>query len=320
MRLGGAGAVTRDFKRATRLFFYKVFTGNLPTDTGIRQAELVDGRAVFRPVAASDVAPAQRVALMLHGFTGDTRWMVERVWSWVRGHAAYDLCLTFDFETFGTGIRRNSQALAAALAELGFGKDNPVQLDIYSHSVGCLVARSLVELDGGDAYVDRVFMGGPPNAGTPLAGGRSLLPWVADILVNLAGSVPPALVAHWLVQRANEAGHGLSDMEPESRFLQELNAGWRPPAPVPYYIQIGDNSRAYAMWNPLARQAMKAIGAGLETLFGADNDLLVGVDSARSLEGHWPRLEVQVLGVHHFQYFYSAEGQAALAPRLAAPR
>jgi hypothetical protein len=314
---GGAGAVTRDFKRAARLFFYKVFAGSLPPDTGLRQADLVDGRAVFRPVTADDVAKAQRVALMLHGFTGDTRWMVERVWSWVRSHAHYDLCLSFDFETFGTGIRRNAQTLAAGLAGLGFAKDNPVQLDIYCHSVGCLVARSLVELDGGDAYVDRVFMGGPPNAGTPLASGRNLLPWLANILVNLAGSVPPALIAHWLVERAAATGHGLSDMEPESRFLEELNAGWRAPAPVPYYVQIGDNSTAFAAWAPLVRQVMAGVDAGLDALFAADNDLLVGLNSARSLEGRWPRLEVQVLGVHHFQYFHSAEGQRTLARWLA---
>ena len=314
---GGGGAVTRDFKRAVRLFFYKVFAGGLPPDTGVRQADLVDGRAVFRPVAAADVAKAQRVALMLHGFTGDTRWMVERVWSWVRSHGHYDLCLSFDFESFGTGIRRNSQTLAAALTGLGFGKDNPVQLDIYAHSVGCLVARSLVELDGGDAYVDRVFMGGPPNAGTPLASGRNLLPWLANILVNLAGSVPPALIAHWLVERAAATGHGLSDMEPESRFLAELNAGWRAPAPVPYYVQTGDNSTAFAAWSPLVQQVMAGVDAGLDALFAADNDLLVGVNSARSLEGRWPRLEAQVLGVHHFQYFHSAEGQRALARWLA---
>ncbi len=310
------GEVTRGLQRAVRLFFYKLFVGSLPSDTGLRQADVIDGRVIYRPVSAAEISQCRRVALMLHGFTGDTRWMVEDVWSWVRKVGHYDLCLTFDYETFATSIKRNAELLTNALYEVGFGPEHPangVQLDIFAHSVGSMVARAMVELGDGERFVDRVFMGGPPNAGTPLAVGRTMLPWLANILVNLAGSVPPALVAHWLLERVSEKGRGLADLAPDSDFIEELNAGWRPPARVPYFVQIGDNSAAFARWHALARKVAGMLDAGLDVLFAGDNDLLVGVKSARWLEGRWPRLTVQVLSGHHFQYFVPPEGQRVLA-------
>ena len=55
------------------------------------------------------------------------------------------------------------------------------------------------------------------------------------------------------------------------------------------------------------------LDSGLDLLFAGDNDLLVGVNSARWLEGRWPRLTVQVVSGHHFQYFLPPEGQRVLA-------
>jgi hypothetical protein len=279
----------------------------------LRQADVMDGRAVYRPVSAEEVGKAKRVALLMHGFTGDTRWMVEEVWSWVNKQGNYDLCLTYDYETFATPIKRNADLLANALQGVGLGPGSPIQLDIFAHSVGTQIARALIELGDGEKYIDRVFMAGPPNAGTPLANGRTLLPWLANILLNMAGSVPPALVAHWLLERISEAGRGLADLAPDSAFYEELNAGWRPPARVPYYVQIGDNSTAYAQWNTLAQKVMGTLDKGLDLLFAGDNDLLVSVNSARWLEGRWPLLNVQVVGGHHFQYFLPPEGQRVLA-------
>jgi hypothetical protein len=307
------GEVTRDLQRAVRLFFYKLFVGNLPADTGLRQAEVMDGRAVYRPVNADEVAKSKRVALMLHGFTGDSTWMVEQVWRWIHKQGNYDLCLTYDYETFATPVKRNADLLGNALAGVGIGPGCAMQVDVYGHSMGALIARALIELGDGEQYIDRVFMAGPPNAGTPLANGRSLLPWLANILVNMAGSVPPALVAHWLLERVSESGRGLADLAPDSTFLEELNAGWRPPARVPYYVQIGDNSTAFAHWHALAQKVAGTVDAGLDLLFAGDNDLLVGVNSARWLEGRWPRLTEQVIGGHHFQYFLPPEGQRVLA-------
>ena len=307
------GEVTRDLQRTVRLFFYKLFVGALPADSGLRQADVVDGRAIYRPVSAADLSETKRAALMLHDFTGSTRWMVEQVWSWVRTQGNYDLCLTYDYETFATPIRRNAELLESALKELGIGPGSPIQLDLFAHGMGTQIARAMIELSDGEQYIDRVFMAGPPNAGTPLAEVRTLLPWLADILLNMAGSVPPALIAHWLLERISATARGLADLAPDSNFYEELNAAWRPPARVPYYVQIGDNSAAFAQWHALAQRLMKTADSGLDLLFAGDNDLVVGVSSARWLEGRWPRLNVQVISGHHFQYFLPPEGHRVLA-------
>src|SRR5690606_17543655 len=153
--------------------------------------------------------------------------------------------------------------------------------------------------------------------GTPLAKASSLLPWLANIGINLAGAVPPALIAHWLLQQVNEAGEGLNDLAPDSDFIAEINAAWRPPALAPYYVQIGDNATAFGEWHLLAQHVMQMVDGGLDLLFAGDNDLVGGVNSARSLEGRWPRLETRVIGGHHFHYFYSPESRRVLAEWLA---
>ena len=78
-------------------------------------------------------------------------------------------------------------------------------------------------------------------------------------------------------------------------------------------MQIGDNSAAFAQWHALAQRLMKTADSGLDLLFAGDNDLVVGVSSARWLEGRWPRLNVQVISGHHFQYFLQPEGHRVLA-------
>ncbi|RIK45636.1 MAG: hypothetical protein DCC57_16360, partial [Chloroflexi bacterium] len=299
----GDDPVGRDLQRTVRLYFYKVFGRSLPAAAGLRQADLADSRAVYRAVSAGEVGRARRVALMLHGITGDTRWMIERVWPWVQAAGEYDLCLTYDYDALGTGLRRSAQLLAGALQQAGIGADDALALDIFAHGAGSQVARALVELLGGEAYVDRLLMAGPPNAGLPLARGRSLLPWLITLMLNRAGVVPPAPAAAWLLERFTTAAPGLADLEPESRFYEELNAPWRVPADVPYFIQIGDNSHGYPQAKTLAQRLMQGIDLGLDALLSGDNDLVVRVASARALDTRWPRLEVAPLGVDHFHYF-----------------
>lgn len=308
----GDDPVSRDLKRTVRLYFYKLMDRGLPTGSGLRQVDLADGRVVYRSVSADEVSRARRVALMIHGFSSDTRRLVESVWSWVQVQGGYDLCLTFDYDALGTSIRRSAYLLANALQQVGIGPDDGLTLDLYTHSAGSQVGRALVELLDGAGYVDRLLMAGPPNAGTPLARGRALLPWLGNILFNLAGSVSPALMAHWLLERFTATAQGLGDLEPGSRFLEELNAPWRAPADVPYFIQIGDSSHTFPQGKELARRLMQGMDLGLDPLFASDNDLIVGADSARALETRRPRLEIAQLGVHHFQYFDSEEGRRAL--------
>ncbi|MEZ4661015.1 MAG: alpha/beta fold hydrolase [Caldilineaceae bacterium] len=310
---------TRDIKRTLRLFFYKVTGQKLPSDTGLRRGDVdANGKAVYAPITAAEVANAQKVVLMIHGITADTVWLVEKVWPFVRDLAGYDLCLTYDYESFGTGILANGITLHQALTVLGFGADDGKQLDIFAHSMGTQISRALVELSGGAAYVDRVFMGGPPNAGSPLAKARKVAPWLGTALVNLAGAVPASMLASWALNKFIEKGEGLSDLDPAAEFYAQANMPDGPTISTPYFVQAGDNSGDNVDWNRLYRSFMHLTDATLDAMFGGDNDIAVGLNSAQVVRGsRWPHTTYAQLPLNHFRYFYSPEGQALLRQWLA---
>jgi len=321
---GGAGdAPTRDLKRTARLFFYKVYYKDLPADTGVRRPVLkgnqpvndTDGKPTYTKVSAADVAGAKRVALLIHGFTSNTGWLVQRAWPHLGKLAAYDLVLTYDYETFNTGMGENGALLAQQLVALGFGSDDGVQLDIFCHSMGTQVVRALVELEGGHAYTDRVFLAGAPNAGTQLAEVKKLVSWLGTILLNQAGIAPPSLIAGWFLKKFLDSAVSLSDLMPSSELYKKLNSGTAPLG-VKYFVLIGTNKAldGGVDWNRLFTKAglTKALDKGLDALLGP-NDLLVGVASAKAVRnGQWPGLQVAEMSGNHFQYFDTEESVAQM--------
>ena len=314
---GPEEAESRDLKRTVRLFLYKVFRRELPPDTGLRRAFLDQaGEPVYAPVRPEDLAQAQRVALLVHGFSSSTEWQVRNAWPRFQELGGYDLCLTFDYETFHTSLRENGRILSQALQFVGFGPDDGWTLDVFCHSMGTGVVRAAVELAGAHAFVDRVFMAGAPNNGTPLAKGKDILVWLGTIGLNQGGLVPPALIASWVLKQIGDAAAGVDDLVPDSEFYRELNSE-SAPLDVPYYVQIGTNQAADAPldWRKLFSTAglIKVADQGLDLVLGGQNDLLVSVESARAVRhGHWPKLQVAVLKGHHFQYFRTEESLSKL--------
>jgi hypothetical protein len=312
-----AAAPSRDLKRTLRLFLYKVYTGSLPSDTGVRKAtRAADGSPVYSPIQPGEIMPSQRVALLIHGFTGDTRWMVERALPLVDAIGHYDLYLTYDYESFNTSVEENGAQLARALEGLGFGPDDEIHLDIFSHSMGTQVARVLVELKGGDAYVNRLFMGGAPNAGTRLAEVKKLIFWLGTVALNHAGTTPPALIANWFLKKSMDSAVSMDDLMPQSALYKALNDATHP-IDVRYYVQIGTNAALDQAidWKMLFSKTglMKLVDAGLDQLLEGANDLAVGVASAGSVRhGKWPHLQVEPLPGNHFDYFVTEESVAAL--------
>jgi pimeloyl-ACP methyl ester carboxylesterase len=310
-------APTRDLKRTVRLFLYKVYTGSLPADTGLRKAtRAADGSPIYTPIQPGEIAQGSRVALLIHGFTSDTGWFVERALPFLDEIGHYDLYLTYDYETFNTAIEENGVMLARALQRLGFGPDDGIHLDIFSHSMGSQVARVLVELQGGDAYVDRLFMGGSPNAGTRLAEAKKLIFWLGTVALNHAGATPPALIANWFLKKSVDSAVSMEDLMPSSALYKALNDATHP-IDVRYYVQIGTNAALDQAidWKMLFSKTglMKLVDAGLDQLLDGANDLAVGVTSARSVRhGNWPHLQIEQLPGNHFDYFFTEESVAAL--------
>jgi hypothetical protein len=307
---------TRDLKRTVRLFFYKVYKGRLPEDTGLRKVERgagggADGKPVYAPVTPADLAQAQKVALLVHGFTSDTGWFAQKVIPHLDALGNYDLYLTYDYETFNTTILENGELLAQALTALGFGAEDGVHLDIFCHSMGSQVARVLVELKGGHAYVDRVFMGGAPNAGTRLAELKKFVFWLGTVALNYAGPNPPALIANWVLKKTVDSAVSVDDLMPKSALYQALNDAVEP-ITVPYFVQIGNNAKLNSglKLNTLFSRAglMKLADVGLDQLLGGPNDFAVSVASAGAVRnGRWQPLVVETVPGDHFEYFQGGE-------------
>jgi pimeloyl-ACP methyl ester carboxylesterase len=287
-------------------------------EDGEASYDVPGGQARYREVRAGELQPGQRVALIVHGFTSETKPMVAEILPWLAANGlAYDHHLAFDYETFSTHISENGQILAKALQAVGFGPDDQLHLDVFAHSMGTQVTRSMVEQHGGDEFVDRCFLAGPPNMGTRLATLRRLVPWLGTLLLNQAGPTPPAMIASWVLKKVSDDAKGGGDQDPGSEFYKDLN-GSDHPAKVPYFILAGrhDLSTEYKnVWDRVAKTLSGAADAGLDKLFGDQHDMVINVQSMLKVrDGNYPAelLQTQVVPGNHFQYFNSKEGQAKL--------
>ncbi|MGG6240959.1 caspase family protein [Nodosilinea sp. AN01ver1] len=312
---GDGQPTKRGLLRTLRLFLYKKM-GRYTQLTGLHRAELVDGKAVYHDVDRRQFQSGQRVALFVHGFTSDTGWMIQGPAQFLQQEVVpYDHFLTWDYETFGTGIQENGERLALALKQqCGFGSEDGITLDVFAHSMGSLVCRSMIELSGGYEFVDRLVMAGPPNMGSTLAtSGRGLL-FLANMLLNSASLVPPVGLAQKVLEQILEQGVGLQDLAVDSEILKQLNS-LEEPSNVPYLVLAGENLVDEAGYKRLNRLAQKVLDTSLDAIFGEQNDVAVGLSSLRTVRrGGYPenKLKVIPLPCNHFQYFSHPKGRKAI--------
>jgi pimeloyl-ACP methyl ester carboxylesterase len=235
----------------------------------------------------------------------------------------YDHYLAFDYETFNTHVSENGQIMAEALRDADFGPEDKIHLDVFAHSMGTMVTRSMVEQHGGEDFVDRCFLAGPPNAGSRLAELKRLVPWVGTLLLNQAGPTPPAVIASWALKKITDDAVGGDDLRPSSEFIKQLNAIDRK-ATVPYYILAGRNelpAEAEGAWKRLFSALNRTGDLALDTFFNDQHDLVINVQSMLNVRnGKYPDklLHTKVLKCNHFQYFGSGEGQETLLAWLKA--
>ncbi|MGH2543089.1 MAG: esterase/lipase family protein, partial [Ardenticatenaceae bacterium] len=333
---------TRSLGRTVKLYLFKVLDWKEPS-LGLHSARFVPearldeepdelgetsykvpgGEVRYRELRAGEIAPGQRVALFVHGFSSDTPWMVSGPATWFAAQGIpYDHVLTFDYESFGTRISENGQTLANALRAAGFGPDDGLHLDLFAHSMGTLVSRAMIELWGGDEFVDRAFLAGAPNLGTRLAEGKRLITWLGTVLLNKATPTPPTLLASWALKKVSDDGVGVEDLHPTAEWLRQLNSATGE-ARVPYYILAGGNEipeAAEGIWNRLRLHVEQLADTALDFLFGEQNDLVISLSSMKGVRnGNYPNdlLKSHVLPCNHFEYFGSGEGREQLLAWLA---
>lgn len=326
----------RNLGRAIRLYLYSAAGIPLPElglhrarwvpagqnagamSPGARSVKMPGGTVIYERAARGDLLPKQRVALLVHGFSSDTEWMVSSVQGTLAGVVQpYDHLLCFDYETVKTGIDANGAALAKALGDLGLGPQDDIYVDAFGHSMGTQVLRSTIQNHGGHAFVDRAFLAGPPNAGTPLATLKQPAVWLMTLGLNhLTGGVA-TMVAGLALRYLSANLGGIDSLKPADALYRGLNQPSDHDS-VRYHVFIGDNSdqplTARSAWERLARQLGEQADAVTDLFFGGQSDLVIPIASALALDSFYPPelRSAQQLPCDHFNYFVHPKAREAI--------
>ncbi len=233
-------------------------------------------------------------------------------------HEKYDgRVIAFDHPTVSVTPAENADALAALVPG-----DEPLELDLVTHSRGGLVGREIAAHEAFD--VQGVLMVAAPNAGTVLAD-KDHLSDLLDRFTNLAQFVPDTGVTEVLEivfavvkQLAVGAVGGLDGLmsmnpDPDQPYLKGLNA--RPAAKARLRAIAAD-------FEPGADSPFGTVvkDAGVDLLFSAaDNDLVVPTKGCWDLmAAGFPIAEDDVLllpataAVNHNRYFRNDDVRARL--------
>lgn len=285
------------------------------------------------------VAAAKRIAVLVHGFTGDSRDMVAAMSLLPQqpgGAAPHDLVLAYDYENLNSRIQDSSVALGQRLAAIGLSAGHGKSLDLIAHSLGTQVSRWWIEREGGAGVVQKAVLLGPPNAGTPLAVLQDWLFYLVGLGLNgLLSAVAPWTILTWAVRALSAALTGvekidttLDQLRPNSDFFRDLNAS--PDPRIPYHVINGDT---FQIAHVPVRTADKA-AALFQTVFSQrtrdrlmslafgnrPNDLAISQTSAESVAqlNRDPAPRVSVVACDHLTYFApGSPGLAKLAEALA---
>ncbi len=252
-----------------------------------------------------------RILLFLHGFTSRSERSLPRNWIQDFG-SRYDAILAYDHPSILTSPLENARALIERIPS-----DLRLHADIFAHSRGGLVARSLVELETPTPRltIKHVLMIGTPNAGTEIADyerwdrllamGFSTISWlttIADAGVATAFTIQGlGLVLRASAQLLFDLP-GLEAMSPTSDFLLRLNAPTD--AYSTRYAAVTADFNPLTIPQPNFREALQSLA--VQVFLQAPNDLVVRTDSMiRIDEPRSPLLGGRILqsGVHHHAYF-----------------
>ncbi|NER82553.1 MAG: hypothetical protein F6K42_23935, partial [Leptolyngbya sp. SIO1D8] len=110
----------------------------------------------------------------------------------------------------------------------------------------------------------------------------------------------------------------LADLAVDAAILKQLNS-LEEPSNVPYLVLAGENLIHNSGQSRLNRLAQKLLDQSLDTIFGEQNDIAVGLSSLRTIRGGaYPKVHVVTLPCNHFEYYRHPQGQAAIKQWLTA--
>ncbi len=190
-----------------------------PTEElGIKEVSIVNGEISY---LEPTVSQSSKIVLLIHGWTSRPKvWktMITRLQSQI--NPKYADILTFGYNS-SFSVESNANLLSQALSSYS----NGIKIDIIAHSMGGLVARSMIEKYNGAQYINKLITLGTPHHGSPLAALRG---WLGS-LVNMNN---PEYFSMY-----NYFTQGFNDLAPTSTLIQSLSSLTSPS--LPYYLIAG---------------------------------------------------------------------------------
>ncbi|WP_181350678.1 triacylglycerol lipase [Thalassobacillus sp. CUG 92003] len=185
-----------------------------------------------------DRSTSEPMVVILHGFMSLTEHQFHALKRILLQAGYYGKVFGYSYATNRAGIRASGGELYHVLYNTGLLQKN-CSLDMFAHSQGGLIARSMVgfHLSDHPHSINDVVLAGVPNKGTPLAvyGATlfSIHSWnaiellfhiVRDLIAALQGSKQAYDFFAEQVTSFHDKSPALHDMSPGSEFLENLNA------------------------------------------------------------------------------------------------
>ncbi len=262
------------------------------------------------------VTKAKKVLLVLHGFGGDGLGMVNSLKDNLPAEKidAYDLILVYDYESLNTPLLETATALKKTLEDLGFGKDDR-KMTIVSHSIGGLIARWIIEQEGGNKYIEHCILVGTPNNGSSYGKIDGYLKWAKsflDLAINFIPKIVPfsGILLRFL-KGATDLSGSLAQIDPSSDFINRLNSSQDPG--VRYTVISADAAGLNiegSGFDGFIQNAQLRLGKAMNS--NEPNDLFAPVKSLQCKE-LWEGRKIQNIipepvSNHHFGYFITQHG------------
>ncbi|MDQ0919164.1 triacylglycerol lipase [Paenibacillus sp. V4I5] len=138
----------------------------------IKDGDTIKDRIISIDEAPRDLSIDKPMALIVHGFASHTEENFEALKKALCSSGEYQKVFGFSYPPNREGILKNGAELRRVLQHSGLLKPQKI-LDIFAHSEGGLVTRSMIQFDLNEENVQRhsirnYVSAGSPHAGTPI--------------------------------------------------------------------------------------------------------------------------------------------------------
>jgi hypothetical protein len=226
-----------------KMAFFKLVMNNDQTNK-ISALEVKDDELVLTTSGMAErVMTSTNFLLILHGIMGDGLSICKDLgMNNADFYKKYDCVLVYDYECLNTPLDETARLLRDEIEKFNIHQHKDKSIDIVAHSCGGLIARWLIEQEGGHAYVNNLTLLATPNSGSLFGKVEEYRSFALNILEVAANFMPQIIPGSGLLIKvlkfAGNLTPALGQMSPDSNFLTQLNTSADPG--IPYNIVVGD--------------------------------------------------------------------------------